>query len=109
MFQKIQKKISDFYSNLNNYFNSYKNKEKEFLIEFFNIKETNLFGLDISLPRIPKELTKSGIHSGKMNQDSKNVCVPIINIDSEGINLICCYKSLELDLGKVCPALYYKP
>ena len=41
-----------------------------------------------------------------MNKDSENLCVPIINIDSEGKNLICCYKTLELNLGKTCPAFY---
>jgi len=44
-----------------------------------------------------------------MKKDSENLCVPIINIDSEGKNLICCYKTLELNLGKTCPAFYYKP
>jgi len=44
-----------------------------------------------------------------MNKDSVNLCVPIINIDSEGKNLICCYKTLELKLGKTCPAFYHKP
>jgi len=37
------------------------------------------------------------------------MCFPIINIDSEGKNLICCYKILELNLGKICPAFYQKP
>ena len=45
----------------------------------------------------------------KMNKDSENLCIPIINIDSEGKNLICCYKSLELNLGKICPTFYSKP
>ena len=79
------------------------------LSEFFNIKETNLFSLDFSLPKIPQKLSKSGIHLDRMNRDSENLCVPIINIDSEGKNLICCYKSLELNLGKTCPAFYHKP
>ena len=46
-----------------------------------------------------------------MNKDSKNLCAPapIINLDSEGVNLICCYKPLDLNLGQICPSLYYKP
>ncbi len=43
-----------------------------------------------------------------MKKDSENLCVPIINIDNEGKNIISCYKSLELNLGKTCPALYHK-
>ena len=35
----LDKEISDFYSNLNKYYNSYNNNEMEiFLSEFFNIK-----------------------------------------------------------------------
>ena len=44
-----------------------------------------------------------------MNEESKNLCVPVINIDSEGKKLVCCYKSLDLNLGHICPALCNKP
>lgn len=74
--------------------------------EFFNIKESNIFSLDFSLPSIPKATSKLAIHLDKMNKDSENLCVPIINVDSEGKDLICCYKSLELNLGKTYPTLY---
>ena len=43
-----------------------------------------------------------------MNKDSENLCIPI-NVDSEGKNIICCYKSLELNLGKIWPTFYSKP
>ena len=44
-----------------------------------------------------------------MNQDLDKFCVPIINFDSEGKNIICYYKSLEMIWGKAWPALHYKP
>ena len=105
----LDKEISDFYLNLDKYFENYKNLVKDILSEFFNIEEKNIFSLDFSLPNIPKNISKSTIHLDKMKKDSENLCVPIINIDSEGKNLICCYKTLELNLGKTCPAFYYKP
>ena len=43
-----------------------------------------------------------------MNKESENLYVPIINIDSEGNNLICIYKILELNVGKICLTLYHK-
>ena len=109
----LDKEISEFNSNLNKFSLSYQTPEnnsvKDILSEFFNIEENNIFSLDFSLPSIPKSISKSAIHLDRMNKDSENLCVPIINVDSEGKNLICCYKSLELNLGKTCPALYYKP
>ena len=105
----IDKEISDFISNLDNYYENYKKSAKDILSEFFNIEEQNIFSLDFSLPSIPKKVSNSSIHLDKMKKDSENLCVPIINIDSEGKNLICCYKSLELNLGKTCPAFYHKP
>ena len=105
----LDKEISDFYLNLDKYFENYKNLVGDILSEFFNIEEKNIFSLDFSLPNIPKNISKSTIHLDKMKKDSDNLCVPIINIDSEGKNLICCYKTLELNLGKTCPAFYYKP
>ncbi len=44
-----------------------------------------------------------------MNKASEYLYVPIINIYLEGQNLVCSYKILELNLGKICPALYHKP
>jgi len=105
----LDKEISDFNSNLSKFNESYKKSVKEILTEFFNIEESNIFSLDFALPGVPKNISKSGIHLDKMKKDSENLCVPIINVDSEGKDLICCYKSLELNLGKTCPALYYKP
>ena len=105
----LDKEMSEFNSNLSKYYDSYKKSVEDILTEFFNIEESNIFSLDFSLPNIPKNISKSGIHLDKMKKDSENLCVPIINIDSEGKNLICCYKSLELNLGKTCPAFYHKP
>ena len=105
----LEKEISDFSSSLNKFYENYKLSVKEILNEFFGIKKDNIFSLDFSLPNIPKSITRSYIHLDKMKKDSENLCVPIINIDNEGKNIICCYKSLELNLGKTCPALYHKP
>ena len=105
----LEKEISEFSSNLSKYYYNYESSVKELLSEFFNIKESNLFSLDFALPIIPENISKSNIYLDKINKDSENLSVPIINIDSEGKNLICCYKSLELNLGKTCPAFYYKP
>ena len=105
----LDKEISDFLSNLSKYYGNYTISVKNLLNEFFSIKENNLFSLDFTLPSIPESLAQSFIHLDKMKEDSENLCVPIINIDSEGKNLICCYKSLELNLGKICPAFYHKP
>ncbi len=107
--KELDKEISEFNSNLNEYHQNYLKSIKEILTEFFSVDESNLFSLDFSLPSIPKKISQSGIHLDRMNKDSENLCVPIINIDSEGKDLICCYKSLELNLGKTCPAFYYKP
>jgi len=60
------------------------------------------------LPKLPKKINKSGITFLNMDKKSKNLSVPIINLDSEGKNLICCYKSLDINLGLICPALYSK-
>ena len=103
------KEIKDFLSNIRKYYKNYKGGMKDFLTEFFNIEEKKVFSLDFSLPHIPTNPTDSYIHLNKMNKNAENLCVPIINIDSEGKNLICCYKTLELDLGKTCPAFYNKP
>ena len=107
--KEFDKEITDYNSNLSNYFDKYKGGVSDFLKEYFRIKESNIFSLDFSLPNIPKNPTESNIDLSKMNKDSENLCVPIINIDSEGKNLICCYKTLELNLGKTCPAFYQKP
>ena len=108
--KEFDKEITDYNSNLSNYFDKYKGGVSDFLKEYFTIKESNnIFSLDFSLPNIPKNPTESNIDLSKMNKDSENLCVPIINIDSEGKNLICCYKTLELNLGKTCPAFYQKP
>ena len=107
--KELEKEISDYYSNLNDYYEKYKQSLKEKLNKFFGTDEKNIFSLDFALPEIPKEITKLGIDLEKMNKDSKNLCVPIINLDSEGKDIICCYKSLELNLGQICPTLYYKP
>ena len=107
--KELDKEISEFNLNLSKYHDSYLKSIKPILSEFFGVEESNLFSLDFSLPFIPKKISQSGIYLDKMNKDSENLCVPIINIDSEGKDLICCYKSLELNLGKTCPAFYHKP
>jgi len=89
------------------YLHNFRNKVSDVKFSFDDKK--NIFSLDFALPEIPKEITKLGIDLEKMNKDSKNLCVPIINLDSEGKDIICCYKSLELNLGQICPTLYYKP
>ena len=61
------------------------------------------------MPEIPKNILDINLNFNKMNKNSENLFVPIINIDSEGKNLICCYKTLDLNLGKTCPAFYQKP
>ena len=59
----LDKEISEFNSNLNKFSLSYQspdnNSVKDILSEFFNIKETNIFSLDFSLPSIPKTISKS--------------------------------------------------
>ena len=107
--KELDKEISDFITKLNKFYSNYKVLNKEILSEFYNLKIKNIFNLDFSLPDIPESITNSNVCLSKMNKDSKNLCVPIINIDSEGNNLICCYKSLDLNLGRTCRALYHKP
>ena len=86
--KEIDNEISKFISNLNNFYEKYKenNMLKEFLIEFFNIKNKNIFTLDFSLPKISKELNVPFINLEKMNmnKESEYLYMPIINIDSEG-------------------------
>ena len=105
----FEKNIYDFKVDLNNYYETYNERIKNLLYDFSEINEKNIFNLDFSLSKIPNESRKSFIPLNKMNEKSENLCVPIINIDSDGKNLICCYKTLELNLGKTCPALYHKP
>ena len=102
----LENEITDFLSHLKSYYKNYNNSVKCLLEEFFKLKERDIFSLDFSLPCIPKSLDKSGIVFEKMNKESKNLCVPIINVDTEEKNLTCCYKSLELNLGKICPSFY---
>ena len=109
LLKELDKEISDFITKLNNFYSNFKVLNKEILAEFFNLKRTKIFNLDFSLPDLPESIKNSNVYLNKMNKDSKNLCVPIINIDSEGNNLICCYKSLDLNLGRTCRALYYKP
>ena len=107
--KELEKEISEFNKNLTKFYDNYNNSLKNKMDECFRMRNKNLFNLDFSLPDIPKTKTRSYISLNKMNTNSENLCVPIISIDSEGKNLICCYKSLELNLGKTCPALYYRP
>ena len=107
--KELEKEISEFNKNLTKFYDNYNNSLKNKIDECFRMRNINLFKLDFSLPDIPKTNTKSNIVLNKMNTNSENLCVPIISIDSDGKNLICCYKSLELNLGKTCPALYYRP
>ena len=106
--KELEKEILDLYSYLNDYYINYKKSLKEKLNSFFSIEERDIFGLDFALPEIPKEITRTYIDLKNLNKDSKNLCVPILNLDSEGKNLICSYKSLELNLGQICPILYNK-
>ena len=105
----LDKEITGFYLNLTNYYDKYKKFAKDNLLELFKINAKRLFRLDFSLPTIPEKAIKSEISYQRMNRDSENLSVPIINVDSEGKSLICCYKSLELNLSKICPAFYCKP
>jgi hypothetical protein len=105
----FDEEITDYYSKLCKYYDKYNEIVKNFLNEFFEINKCNIFNFDFSLPKIPKNTSESFINLFKMKKDSENLCLPIINVDSEGKNLICCYKKLELDLGKTCPAFYEKP
>ena len=105
----FDEEITNYYSKLCKYYDKYNEIVKNFLNEFFEINKCNIFNFDFSLPKIPKNTSESFINLFKMKKDSENLCLPIINVDSEGKNLICCYKKLELDLGKTCPAFYEKP
>ncbi len=105
--KKFDDKIINFQNKLKNYYNIYEKEMREFLFDFFEIK--NLFNYDFALPKIPLKPTETNIQLNEMKKDSENLCVPIINIDSEGNNLICCYKTLDINLGKICPTFYEKP
>ena len=107
--KNLEKIISDFYSNLDKYYEKYNLSMKEKMNKFFSLEGKKIFSLDFSLPDIPQETIKSNIRLEDMKKDSKNLCVPVINIDGEGKQLICCYKSLDLNLGQICPAFYYGP
>ena len=92
----FEKNIYDFKEDLKNYYEKFKERIKNSLYDFSEINEKNIFNLDFSLSKIPNESRQSFIHLNKMNEKSENLCVPIINIDSDGNNLLCCYKTLEL-------------
>ena len=107
--REFDKEISNLFEQLINYYDIYEISVKEFLLEFFEIIEKKFFKLDFKLSKIPLETTETNIQLNKMKEDSENLCVLIININSEGNNLKCCYKTLDLNLGKICPAFYKKP
>ena len=107
--KQVEDSISNYYSLLNEYNENYKETLKEKLNVFFHLNKKNIFILDFALPEIPKNKVRSNIDFEKMNKDYKNLSVPIINTDSEGNNLICCYNPLDINLGQICPALYHKP
>ena len=73
--KEFDKEITDYNSNLSNYFDKYKGGVSDFLKEYFTIKESNIFNLDFSLTNIPKNPTESNIDLSKMNKDSENLCV----------------------------------
>ena len=60
------------------------------------------------MPKLPNKIDKSAIIFSNMNKNAKNLLVPIINFDSEGEKLICCYNPLDINLGLICPTLYSK-
>ena len=76
--------------------------------EYIKIQKNNIFNFNFSLPEIPKNILELNINFNKMNKNSENLFVPIINIDSDGKNLTCCFKTLDLNFGKICPALYHR-
>ena len=73
--KEFDKEITDYNTNLSNYFDKYKGGVSDFLKEYFTIKESNIFNLDFSLTNIPKNPTESNIDLSKMNKDSENLYV----------------------------------
>ena len=103
--KKMENIIFEFYSNLNNYYENYKRFMKE---KLRIVNSGKIFKVDFSLPKLPDKINKSGIIFSNMDKNAKNLIVPIINFDSEGKNLICCYNPLDINLGLICPTLYSK-
>ena len=106
--KEFDKEITEYKYNVDKYYLEYEKKVKNYLEEYFKIDENNIFNSNFALPKFPTNSPELKIDFSQIKKNSENLCVPIINIDTKGNNLICSYKSLELNLGKICPIFYEK-
>ena len=76
------------------------------------LNENNIFKENYSLPQLPENsenLEKLNIDFSKINYNSEDLCVPMINLNSDSQNLICSQKKINIYLGEICPYNYDKP
>jgi hypothetical protein len=74
---------------------------------FLKLNEYWLFRLDFKIFEFPFKKENPLIIFDKMNINSANIFIPIINIDNN--NLKYCLDTLNINLGKICPIYKINP
>ena len=100
----IENDYKDIYNEINSYNDSFKKDIIIHIENFLKLDANGLFRLDFKIFEFPKENEKYWIKLDKMNINSPNLFIPIINIDDN--KLKCCFDTLNINLGKICPTYY---
>ena len=101
---KIENDYKEQFLSINSYNDSFIRDIKIQIENFLKLEVYGLFRLDFRIFKFPNKKEKPWIQLDKMNINSPNLFIPIINIDNN--NLKCCFDTLNINLGKICPIYY---
>ena len=77
--------------------------------QFVKINEDNIFIQNYSFPQLPEKIEKLDIDFSKLDYKAEDLCVPLINLNSNSQELMCSHRNLNIYLGEVCPFYYDLP